>query len=521
MTRTDPNEGVQPARRTQRLAELLANVTGAAAPLDARLATLEIHGITDRSADVRSGTLFIAVPGRSADGHRFVSDAIARGAAAVVAERELEDVTEVPVLRVADARRALAEIAAAWHGRPAERLDLIGITGTVGKTSVLSMIDAILTRAGRPIGTIGSFGVGFGGRVDPTGYTAPDAPIVHEALARIAAAGLRAAALEVTSHALMQRRVEGLRFRLGVFTNLVPFEHSEYHRSFRSYVDAKSKFFEHMEPLAPLLYNADDRTVRAIVRGRDVQALGCGHARSACVRIELTRLDARGTSFVLNVRRALPRLDGGEVAAARLPFELRLLGRSNVLNATLAAAAALCLGADADSARAALREASPPRRRMELIRLGDRLVLDDTAGHPDSLSAVFEVVERLAPKRVHLVFGVRGMRGRRINTRLAETLAIWARLLPLGRVVITSCEDAADERNRVQPEERAAFLETLRRQGMMYAERSACRDAVELAIDGSAAGELVLLLGAQGMDRAAAFARQALSPARRGAPERR
>src|SRR5690606_5140809 len=221
------------------------------------------------------------------DGHRFLADAVARGALAAVVEAGSEVPAGVPALMVADTRVALAELGAAWYGRPADRLALVGITGTIGKTSVLSILAVILDRAGIPAGTIGSLGIRFGDTVRATRLTTPDALTLHSALAHMLAGGARLAAMEVTSHALVQQRVHGLRFGLGVFTNLTLLEHLEYHGSFRRYVEAKLRYFDHLERGAPLVYTAGDRLVHALVRDRrGARPVGCGPGGTVSVRAE-------------------------------------------------------------------------------------------------------------------------------------------------------------------------------------------------------------------------------------------
>jgi UDP-N-acetylmuramoyl-L-alanyl-D-glutamate--2,6-diaminopimelate ligase len=501
--------------RSRTLGELLAAVRGAAAELSPALTEQQVTGVTDHSEQVGAGTLFVAVAGASVDGHALLGEAAARGAAAFVVEHEpAEPPAGIPLLRVPDSRRALAELAAAWHGHPAQGLPLIGISGTIGKTSVLSMLEAIARAASIPLGSIGSLGVGMAGELDPTGYTAPDALRLHGTLAELRQAGAAAVAMEVTSHALTQRRVHGLALQLGVFTNLVPFEHMDYHRTFRGYVDAKAQFFDLLEPGAPLIYNVDDRAVRGVVRDRPLHRIGCGMARTACVRVVMDAVSSEGIRFDLDVRRPLPRLDGGTVERQRIPIALPLLGRSNALNAGLAAAAALWLGAEPDQVQSALAAFPAARRRMEIVHRGDFLVLDDTVGHPDSLSAVFEVVEQLGVERIHIVFGIRGMRGVRINRRLAETLAIWVAQRPATRLFVTTASDTADERNRVQPREHAAFTDVLRGAGIAFEEQDRTAAAVAAALEGVSPNEIVLLLGAQGLDRANEFVQQRL----RGGP---
>lgn len=461
----------------------------------------DIAAIAADSRRVERGALFVAIHGSERDGHDYVDEAIVRGAVAIVAERPVNAPGAI-VLQVRNARVTLAQLAAAWHGHPALRMPLVGITGTVGKTSVLGLMSAILGRSGIRAGTIGSLGVNIGGEQRPPGaHTSPDALLLHAQLAQLAAAGCDVGAMEVTSHALVQERVHGVCFHLGVLTNLIPLEHADFHGSFRNYVEAKSRFFQHLHECAPLIYNADDRVVRRLVHGRATIPVGCGTARSALVRLEPETVTAAGTRLTLNVRRPLPRPDGGTVPPFCLPLELRLLGRSNISNAGLAAAAALCLGAAPDDVRAALAQFPPPRRRMQIVHDGAFLVLDDTVGHPDSISAVFEVAQQIAPRAIHVAYAIRGKRGARINRQNGAALAVWARQLPVRSLVVTRSADVADARNQVGDAEHAAFVEALDAGGVAFETAAALDDAVHAVLERAGAGDLVLLLGAQGMDR--------------------
>ncbi|MFW5951293.1 MAG: Mur ligase family protein [Gemmatimonadota bacterium] len=457
--------------------------------------------MTTRSDEVRPGSLFVAIRGTSTDGHAFVGEAVARGAAAVVVERDFPGDPGVPTLRVDDTRRASAELAAAWYGHPARRLRLVGITGSLGKTSILSMLEAMVAETNVKVGAVGSLGVHVDQDVrSDTGHTAPGPLLLHRELARLAAEGCELVAMEVTSHALVQERVHGLRFDLGVFTNLVPLEHSEFHPTFRDYAAAKVRFFDHLRPCAPLVFNIDSRVVRRLVHEADAEPIGCGTGRAALVRVDSREMDADGSRFELDVRRPLPRVGGGETPTGRFPLRLRLLGYANIANAALAATAALCLGVGPEAIGAALAGLPRQPRRLQLIHQGRFIVLDDTVGHPDSISALFQVVERFEPRRVHVAFAVRGQRGERVNRHTAEALAIWSRSVPSGRMVVTRSEEAADERNQVEDRELSAVTDALRAHGVVFEIRerldAAVRDVLAVAQD----GDLVLLLGAQGMD---------------------
>lgn len=469
---------------------------------------VRISGVCHDTRKIEPGELFIAVPGTDQDGHDLISEAVQRGAVAIIAERPVPE-TDVPVIIVPDTRVALARIAAEWYGHPAERLRLVGITGTLGKTSVLSMLEAILELDGEPLATIGSLGTRADTRKIPTPpMTTPDALSLHAALALATRKGLRNAAMEVTSHALDQKRTEGLEFELGIFTNLALLEHHDYHGSFRSYAETKLRFFEQMRTGAPLIYTADDRAVHTFAHEHDVVPIGCGPGASVSFRTDRLSLEDGGSRLVLSIREPLPRLDGGTVAPGSIPLELRTLGRPNITNAALAATAALCMGADAETVRATLAEFPAPWRRMQIVQRDPFTILDDTVGHPDSISAVFEVAGQIPHDRLHVVYAIRGRRGPEINRRDAEAVAIWAKHVPITTLLVTNSTDTTDAANEVTEREEGAFLGELARHGCGYEHHERLEPAVTRILERVGPRDLVLLLGAQGMNRGAELLRE-------------
>lgn len=508
-----------------------------------------VGGVCADSRRVRPGDLFVALPGTRRDGASFAADAVGRGAVAVcVASGGNAGLATsrllVPVIEVDDTHVALARMSEAFHDHPARALRLIGITGTLGKTSTALLVQAALaaSREGAVdgVGVIRSLGARVLGpaadRIPPgalpdfDGMTTPDAPVLQRALRVMADAGVATVVMEVTSHALAQRRVEGLSLALGVLTNLVPDEHLEYHATPDDYLRTKARFFAHLAPGAPVVVNADDPRVRAMVAEQTARAprpvvavsLGAptGDAASdrAGVRVAALRWDARGSTFALDVRRPLPLLDGGELSPRQIPVVLPVLGLQQVANAALAVTAALMAGATAAGVTGALAAVAPMRRRMEVARAAAPLVLDDTAGNPESLHAVFASVAALPRRTLRVAFGIRGLRGPVINRRLAAALAELvmaqgaAGPVPL---VLTASEDVADARNRVQDEERDVVLDTLRAAGAPFAYEPSLAGAIDALLDGVQDDDVVLLLGAQGMDQAAAILRARLDSGER------
>jgi UDP-N-acetylmuramoyl-L-alanyl-D-glutamate--2,6-diaminopimelate ligase len=474
----------------------LAEAIGADCPTEAL-----ITGIAADSRRVRPGDLFVAATGDRAHLDDFIADALRRGAAAIVAPRAVEGFASIAV---PDPRAALPHLAAAFHDYPAEELLLIGISGTLGKTSTTLLLGDILEADRRPVGVVGSLGIKLAEATRETGITTPDASVLQGALRWFADQGVGHVAMEVTSHALSQRRIDGLRFGLGLLTNLVPDEHLEYHPTPEHYLETKMRFLDFLDRGAPLVINADCAISRARTRnlGQPVIGVSCRGEPGAAVQIEDIRIRNGASEFLLRGVREVPGLElaPGFEMALRLP----LIGVTQVANAAMAATAALLLGVAPGAIRRGLASAHPIHRRMEVIRPSFPVVIDDTVGNPRSLQAVFDTIRHLpSPGALRVLFGIRGMRGQQINARLAETLA---RCLEAtgAELVVTSSDDVADDRNRVLPAERDAFIEAFRgaKGGPMTYEPSLERAVTRLVGD---VGEedLVLLLGAQGLDAAA------------------
>jgi UDP-N-acetylmuramoyl-L-alanyl-D-glutamate--2,6-diaminopimelate ligase len=322
---------------------------------------------------------------------------------------------------------------------------------------------------------------------------------------------VRTAIMEVTTHAILFHRVAGIRFALGIITNLVADEHLELHPTPEHYVRTKARFFDMLLPGAPLVLNADDAAVRDLAAPLERPLVGVSMTgrEGAAVLVEDFRMGAAGSAYTLRLTRALPRLGGGAVEPMALPLEQRVLGPQLAANGARAAVAALIAGVEPDAIARALAGAPPMRRRMEVVLDGGPLVIDDTVGNPASIEAVFDTAAAIAHERLIVVYGIRGSRGLPINEHNA--LALAARVHDVGaRLVVTASEDVADERNRVTPEERDTVLALLRVADVPFLFEPTLEGAIRHALDDCGAGDLVLLLGAQGMDRAAVIARDVL-----------
>jgi UDP-N-acetylmuramoyl-L-alanyl-D-glutamate--2,6-diaminopimelate ligase len=474
-----------------------------------------VSGIAVDSRQVRPGDLFVAQRGERADGARFVPDARANGAAAACSA---EPVAGFPTIVAPDPRGVVPRLAATLYAHPADRLRLVGITGTLGKTSTALLVQSALAASGVRVGVIGSLGVRHRGQVADTGMTTPDAPSIHRALREMVDAGVTTAVMEVTSHGIALKRVTGLTFEVGALTNLVPDEHLDFHGTPEHYLRTKARFFDMLGPGAPLVVNRDDAQVEGLVaeaglaRVRTVIGVSALGDPAADVAVSGLRSDAAGSVFALEVRRALPRADGGELAPGAIPMVLPVLGVHQVANAALAAVVALLAGGAPGGVTEAVAELAPMRRRMEVVRQASPTIVDDTVGNPRSVDAVFATIRAIPHRSLRVAFGIRGSRGAAINRRLGAALARAVRSTQRPvHLVVTSSEDAAGARDRVREDERDAVLAMLQQEGVGFSYEPTLAAAVRRALEGSGDGDLVLLLGAQGMDGAAGVAREALT----------
>jgi UDP-N-acetylmuramoyl-L-alanyl-D-glutamate--2,6-diaminopimelate ligase len=395
-----------------RLDHLLIDVPGAT--LAQGDPATRVAGIGHDSRRVRPGELFVAMPGRRHDARAFVPAALAAGAAGVVVGAEEAAGLHVPADRalvvVPAARPALADLAAAFHGHPSRRLRLVGVTGTDGKTTTTRLLAAILERAGLRVGWLTTVDVNVAGAIRPNDldHTTPEADRVQAVLAEMVVAGVEAAVLETSSHALALDRVRGCAFDAAVFTNLSP-EHLNFHGSLDAYRLAKARLFELLgepshKPWPRVgVVNADDPSSDVMRAYCPAPVRSYGLDCAADVMARDVHLDARGATFRLVASRPSGRV---EVCVAS-----SLLGRFNVANWLAASTAAFELGADPEHVVAAAADLAPPPGRMERVDRGQPfLVVVDFSHTPQALDNALRTLREHTPGRLMVVFGHAGER---------------------------------------------------------------------------------------------------------------
>ena len=366
--------------------------------------TRDITAICYDSRRVQPGALFVALRGEKVDGAIYISQALEKGAVAVIAEAGEKD-SRATFIVVKDARPALADVAANFYQHASHALKVAGVTGTNGKTTTVFLLKHICDRALLRCGLIGTVRYEIGDRILPAARTTPESLDVQDLLWQMRSAGCKAAAMEVSSHALDQARVRNVEFDTAIFTNLSQ-DHLDWHGSMEKYAEAKARLFSGLsaqKKKAKAVINIDDRIgAQFSVRfGREVPVIGYGLGTKADFRASNVRMDFNGTSYQLDAL--------GRSYLVRLP----LIGQFNVYNSLAAIAGAHAMGVDVRSAVLALADGPPVPGRLEAVP-GQRQfrVYVDYAHSSDALENVLKTCRELNPARLIVVFGCGGSRDR-------------------------------------------------------------------------------------------------------------
>jgi UDP-N-acetylmuramoyl-L-alanyl-D-glutamate--2,6-diaminopimelate ligase len=373
-----------------------------------------VESIAYDSRRVQRNGLFVALPGEKADGHDFIQQAIEKGATAIVAERA-ENHPRATCVVVENARYALADLAASFYGFPARRLKLAGVTGTNGKTTTTFLIKHICDKASLRCGLIGTVRYEIGERVLPAIRTTPESADLQELLAQIVNAGGKAAAMEVSSHALAQERTRGLEWDVAVFTNLTQ-DHLDFHSTMENYFESKLKLFTQLagqrhkrKPVAVI--NIDDRYGEKLLTRIDkkISVVTYGLSARADFRASNYRAEFGATSYQLDAR--------GKSYLVRVP----LIGRFNVANSLAALAASNALGVSLREAILSLGKSPQVPGRLEAVPAKRQFqVFVDYAHTPDALLNVLKTLRELLPRRLIVVFGCGGDRDRQKRPLMGE-----------------------------------------------------------------------------------------------------
>src|SRR6266540_762873 len=439
----------------------------------------EVVGLAYDSRRVTPGVVFIAIPGQNTDGHEYIGAALDRGAAAVICERAGMLPPRATRIRVPDVREAMACVARSYYEHPSAKLKVLGVTGTNGKTTVAFMIRTILEAAGMSTGLIGTVRYEIGDRIIPAARTTPESLEVQQMMSQMLKANCEACVMEVSSHALDQKRVLGVEFDVAIFTNLTR-DHLDYHGTMENYFAAKQKLFTALErgaKKAAAVINIDDAFGARLAGTTKVEVeLNFGLRQSARLRATRIEIGADGSRFIV------------EAPERKFALRLPLLGRHNIYNALAAVGACLALKVDVVKIQAALNKMAAVPGRLERVDCGQPFgVLVDYAHTDDALRNVLTTLRELTKGRLLLAFGCGGNRDAGKRARMGRVAAELADF-----TLITS-----DNPRKEDPGKIAAQIE----EGFLAVRAEACaieldrRRAIQQIIGKAEPGDIVLIAG--------------------------
>ncbi len=367
----------------------------------------EVEDITHNSQQVKKNSLFFAIEGFNTDGHRFIPDAINQGASAIVLSK-VDAVPEQLFLHsdcvkivVEDSRKALAEFSNVFYGKPSEKLTLIGITGTKGKTTTAFFIKNILESSGLKTGLIGTIANYIGTKEIKTILTTPQSNEINSLLSKMLSEGCSHCVMEVSSHALHLHRVDYINFNYGIFTNITS-DHMDYHKTFEHYLNSKKILFDMLPSNAYAIVNSDDSNIHNLLKNCNAKKLYYGTSKSANFRIKNIEFNLDGTTFCIEYERR------------EFQIETKLVGHFNAFNATAAFACAVLNDLDIYAIIKGIKTTPQVPGRFEVIPMKNKKVIIDYSHTADSLKqaliAIHHIVKNERP--VYTVFGCGGDRDR-------------------------------------------------------------------------------------------------------------
>lgn len=435
-------------------------------------ADIEISELCVDSRRAAPGALFFCTPGLHTDAHDFAPQAVEKGASALVVQRFLP--LDVPQVKVEDVRAAVSYIASEYFGNPSEKLMMLGITGTKGKTTTSFLVKAIMEAAGVKTGLIGTVCSMIGDETIPNRLTTPDPIETQTLLRRMVDAGMECVIMEVSAHALDMHRLAGMKFRVAAFSNFSQ-DHLDYFQDLDAYFAAKMKL------LAPdvcedIVYNVDDERVSAGVRALGRQAMRIGIRESSDVYANDIEIGERGCSFLMTWHKRF-----------RTTISLHLAGIFNVYNALMAAGICICAGAGPESIRQGLESVYNVPGRIELLDTGTpyRVILD-YAHSPDSLENILKAVRQTTRGRMIALFGCGGDRDRGKRPVMGEIAGELA-----DYCILTSDNPRNEDPMSILDAIEAGIKPT----GCEYVVIENRREAIRYALKFAGAGDVVVLAG--------------------------
>ncbi|MBS1258172.1 MAG: UDP-N-acetylmuramoyl-L-alanyl-D-glutamate--2,6-diaminopimelate ligase [Candidatus Scalindua arabica] len=359
---------------------------------------VEITGITNDSRKVRPGYIFVAIKGYKTDGHNFIKKSLESGAQAIVSEERFSLNQKIPQIIVRNTRKALSSLSCCFYNNPSQEIDVVGVTGTNGKTTTTFLTKSIIEKAGYKTGLIGTINYQIGRKIVPAQETTPESVELQRLIAEMVEAKIKFAVMEVSSHSAIQHRIEDINFKTAVFTNITT-EHMDYHKTISNYMDAKVELFKNLTRDSYAILNADDKSSEYFADRTSAKILWYGIENNADIKAEICRESTTNIMVKLNY--------SGREIDMKIPF----MGLHNVYNSLASVASAISLGFELDVIKDGIETAPVVPGRLEAVpcKRSFKIVVD-YAHTPHALETVLYSLKNLVKGRILLVFGCGGDR---------------------------------------------------------------------------------------------------------------
>lgn len=428
------------------------------------ISALKINSVTSDSRTVTDGDTFIAVNGYSIDGHKFIKEAISKGAKVILAEKDFDSPPGIKKILIDDVRKSLPAITNNFYKCPSEKLKMIGVTGTNGKTTITYIIESILKNAGREAGVIGTINYRFKDKILTAKNTTPGPLELGGILKAMADEGLSHVVMEVSSHSLDQHRVDGLSFDTAIFTNITS-EHLDYHRTIRNYFNAKAKLFDRLKTDGVAILNNDDKKVAGLKRSMKRKVITYGIKEDADITAKAIRLSLDDCAF--------------SVVAPNGSVEIKtgLIGAHNISNILASVAAAFAEGLDLATIKRGVESLKAVPGRLELIDSKQPFrVFVDYAHTEDALYNTLSILRNLATKDIITVFGCGGNRDKTKRPLMGKVACRFS-----DKVIITSDNPRFEEPNQIIKEIESGIKAAYSNYDVVEDRHSAIERALSLA----------------------------------------
>lgn len=467
---------------------------------------VEINGITCDSRKVSEGYVFVATKGKNTDGHNFIDEAIENGASIIFTETDMKNKENrnVIIKKVDNARIVLSQLCHEFYGFSTEKMKVIGVTGTNGKTTTSHLIYNVLKEQGVSVGLIGTLYIKINEKSYHTNLTTPDPEQIFYYMSLMEKENVQVVVMEVSSHALESYRVHSIEFDIAVHTNIER-DHLNHHKTMENYILSKKRLFDYLPSGKIGVINLDDEHgLKLLDNNEEILVITYGLNTKSTITASSIDLDFN-VAFTYCLQRGLTTLSGLEIEPFEYPISTNLLGKHNMYNSLAAITCCLLLDIPIKNVSESIKNSGSIYRRMEIIYNKEILIIDDFCHNPSSYESVFSTVQNMQYSNIHIVNAIRGNRGEGINEENAEVICSWKNLLGMKNLMITSSKDCVTSNDLVTNRELDTFLQVFQKNKISYEYFDSLLDAIQSVLERVNEGDLILLLGAQGMNRGSKF----------------